>query len=474
VSTFSGLNTAFTSLTAARQGINLAGQNIANVNTEGYTRQRLETSASSPAARTGLFAQGSTPGQGVSVDGIARLGNAYLDARVRSTASSAGYTAVRAETLAALEDTLNEPGKNGLSAQLQKFWGAWQDLANQAGEAAPTNALLQEAKALTTQVARGYAGTESLWSRTRAEANGMVDELNSAASQVADLNTRIRSSLSAGASVNELLDQRSTLTSTIASLAGGSVRENSDGTLDVLLGGNAIVSADIFRPVQLTGAREMSDVGASPVQLQWAHRPGAVLALDGGEIAGSFSLLSPADANGTGGAIAEAAASFDAFASKLMDAVNTVHRTGVSVDGSAGLDFFQLAAGLSPAAALMVVPSSAAGIATGKPGSGPYDGDIADAISQVSNSAGSPDDVWNTFVITLGAAARAELQQGVLAESAAVSAKNNQLSSSAVSLDEENINLLSHQHAYQAAARVMTAIDEMLNVLINRTGLVGR
>lgn len=474
MSTFSGLNTAFTGLTAARQGINLAGQNIANVNTEGYTRQRLETSASSPAARTGLFAQGPTPGQGVSVDAIARLDNAYLDARVRSTASSAGYTAVRAETMVALEDTLNEPGKNGLSAQLQKFWGAWQDLANQAGEAAPTNALLQEAQALTTQVARGYAGTESLWSRTRSEANGMVDELNAAAAQVADLNARIRSSLSAGASVNELLDQRSALTSTIASLAGGSVRENSDGTLDVLLGGNPIVSAETFRPVQLTGANAMSDAGASPVRLEWAHRPGATLTLEGGEIAGSLSLLRPADENGTGGAIAEAAASFDSFAIKLMDAVNTVHRTGTSVDGSTGLDFFKLAAGLPPAAALTVVPTSAAGIASGKPGSGPYDGSTADAISQISSSPGSPDDVWNTFVITLGAAARAELQQGVLAESAAISSKNNQLSSSAVSLDEENISLLSHQHAYQAAARVMTAIDEMLDVLINRTGLVGR
>lgn len=302
----------------------------------------------------------------------------------------------------------------------------------------------------------------------------MVDELNSAASQVADLNARIRSSLSAGASVNELLDQRGALTSTIASLAGGSIRENSDGTLDVLLGGNAIVSAEIFRPVQLTGASKMSDAASSPVLLEWTHRPGALLALEGGEIAGSISLLSPADANGTGGAIAEAAASFDAFAIKLMDAVNTVHRTGVSVDGSTGLDFFQLAAGLPPAAALTVVPTGTAGIASGKPGSGPYDGGTADAISQISSSQGSPDDAWNTFVITLGAAARAEMQQGVLAESAAISAKNNQLSSSAVSLDEENISLLSHQHAYQAAARVMTAVDEMLDVLINRTGLVGR
>ncbi len=474
MSTFSGLNTAYTGLSAARQGMNVAAQNIANVNTDGYTRQRLETSAIGPIARTGLFSQGASPGQGVAVDAIARLGNLYLDTRVRSTAASAGYTAIRAETVSALEDTLNEPGPQGLSAQLQKFWGAWQDLANQAGEAAPTNALLQESQALASQLARGYAGTENLWSRTRSEASGMVDELNTAAHQVADLNGRIRTTLAAGGSVNELLDQRTTLTTSIASWAGGTVRENSDGTVDVLIGGNAIVSADTFRPVQLTGANRMSDVTTSRVQLEWAHRPGAPVALDGGEIAGAVSVLAAANPTGTGGAIAEAAASYDTFAVKLAQDVNAIHQTGFSVNGSTGLDYFAFSPGMPAAAGLTIIPTTADGIATGAPGAGPYDGTIADAISQISNAQNSPDDAWNTFVITLGANARAELQQGLLAESASISAKETQLSGSAVSLDEENINLLSYQHAYQAAARVMTAVDEMLNTLINRTGIVGR
>lgn len=473
MSTFSGLNTAYTGLSAARQALNVAGQNVANVGTEGYTRQRLETSATGPVGRTGLFASGPTAGQGVSVESIARLGNVYLDGRARAGVAAAGYTGVRAEVLTSLEDVLNEPGKNGLSTQLQRFWGAWQDVANQPGAAAPTNAVLQEASALASQLGRGYTEVDELWSRTRSEVTGMVGKLNAAASQVADLNIRIRTTLSAGGSVNELLDQRSLIAGEIAALAGGSVRENPDGTVDVFVGGNSLVSADRYRTVQIAGANRMEEATTNRVQLEWTHRPGSAVGLESGEMAGSLSLLAPAS-GGTGGAIAEAAASYNAFAENLSAAVNAVHREGSSVDGSTGLDFFAFAAGLAPAAGLRVVPTDAAGIASGRPGAGSFDGSNADAMSQISTVPDSPDDMWSTFVIQLGSAARTELQRGVLAEAAANAAKDDQLSQSAVSLDEENVNLLSNQHAYQAAARVMTAVDEMLDVLINRTGLVGR
>jgi flagellar hook-associated protein 1 FlgK len=256
-------------------------------------------------------------------------------------------------------------------------------------------------------------------------------------------------------------------------MAGGTVRDNADGTVDVFIGGNSLVSGDRSRSVQIAGATRMEESGVSRVQLEWTHRPGSAVGLESGEMAGSLSLLAPAS-GGSGGAIAEAAASYNAFAEKLSSAVNTVHQAGSTAAGATGLDFFTFAPGLAPAAGLRVVPTDASGLATGKVGAGPFDGSNADAISQISAGADSPDDAWNTFVIQLGSAARTELQRGVLAEAAANTAKDAQLSQAAVSLDEENVSLLSNQHAYQAAARVMTAVDEMLNVLINRTGLVGR
>ena len=121
MSTFSGLNTAYTGLVAAKAGLDVVGQNLVNANTQGYTRQRVSTSGVPALNATGLFTGGVRPGQGVSVDGIQRLDDAAIDARVRSTTALSGYTNARADALASLEASLNEPGTNGLSAQLQRF-----------------------------------------------------------------------------------------------------------------------------------------------------------------------------------------------------------------------------------------------------------------------------------------------------------------------------------------------------------------
>src|SRR3954470_15749562 len=115
MSTFSGLNTAYTGLVAAKSGLDVVGQNIANAGTAGYTRQRVVTSGVPALNNAGLFSGGVRPGQGVSVDGVQRLGDAGLDARVRTTTALSGYSGTRAGALATLEASLNEPGTNGLS-----------------------------------------------------------------------------------------------------------------------------------------------------------------------------------------------------------------------------------------------------------------------------------------------------------------------------------------------------------------------
>lgn len=254
MSTFSGLNTAYSGLVAARAGLDAVGQNIANANTSGYTRQRVTTSAIGPLAQTGLFSGGARPGQGVSVDGIARLGDGFLDAQVRASAAVSGYWSARADGMSDLESTLHEPGANGLSAQLQGFWAGWQDVSNHTGEPASAGVLLQQAGALGSQIAQGYQDVDTQWSQIRGKADQMTSDLNAAASRVADLNGRIRSTLAAGGSVNELLDQRSALTARVANLVGGTVRELGDGTAEVLVGGNAIVSGDTSRPLKVVGA----------------------------------------------------------------------------------------------------------------------------------------------------------------------------------------------------------------------------
>lgn len=472
-STFGGLNTAYTGLVAARSGLDVTGQNIANVNTEGYTRQRVTTSSIESPARAGLFSAGVVAGQGVSVDAIARLGDQVVDGQVRSAAATAGYQSTRASVIATLEASLGEPSTTGIASQLTAFWSAWGDVANNPAEPGPAAVLIGQATSLAASLSAGHRAVDEQWSGLRTQADGLAAELNSAASQVADLNARIRTNTQLGVSSNELIDARSVLTERIAAIAGGTVREVGDGTVDVLVGGNALVSGTSSRTVAVTGGYSMATAGAG-VSVEWADRPGQSVALTGGSLAGAVSLLQPAAAGGTGGVLTEAAASYDALATQLATQVNAVHRTGVTADGTSDHDFFALTPGVSAARGLTVLPTGAATIASGNGTGGAHDSTVALAIERLGTGTGSPDRAWSAIVAGIGATSKSESQQATLTDLAATSAKNRQLSGSGVSLDEENVNLLSYQHAYQGAARVMTAIDEMLDTLINGMGRVGR
>lgn len=475
MSTFSGLNTAYTALTAARRGLDVVGQNIANATTAGYTRQRVTTSSIGAVAQVGPLSATLQVGQGVSVDGIARLGNIFLDTRVRDSAATSGYWAVRANTMSSLEVSLQEPGENGLSAQLQQFWAGWQDLANRPGESAPAGILLEKAGVLTSQIASGYQAVDTQWTQLRSELRGMATELNDAASQVAALNGQIRAATANGSSVNELLDHRNLLTTTIAALSGATVRHLDDGTAEVLVAGNAIVSGDTFRPIAVLGSAHLAGAATDPVRLEWAHRPGSPVALDAGEMAGAISMLAPT-AGGTGGALAEAADQYNQFATYLATTVNSVHSTGYTTSGTQADNFFEIdtTVGVPAALGLSILPTTVDDLATASLNGGALDGSNADAIAALGTGKDSPDNQWSSFVTRTGMATRSDMQQAVLGELAATAAVSNQLSNASVDLDEENINMLSHQVAYQGAARMITAIDEMLDTLINRTGIVGR
>src|SRR5690606_40375334 len=116
---------------------------------------------------------------------------------------------------------------------------------------------------------------------------------------------------------------------------------------------------------------------ADPVQVEWAHRPGPPAGVGDGE---HVSLLAPAQPAGTGGVLAEAAATYDALAADLAAAVNAVHTTGTTTSGAPAGDVFGFPPGVSAAAGLRVVVT-AGGPATAAPGAGPLDGSVADATA---------------------------------------------------------------------------------------------
>jgi flagellar hook-associated protein 1 FlgK len=472
-STFGLLSTASTGLTAARAGMDVVGQNIANVNTSGYTRQRVETS-SVGALANGLLSTGFSVGAGVRVDGISRLGSELLENRVRTTSATSGFWAVQAQALSTLESSYDEPAGQGISAQLDGFWKSWAQLSNDPSKATSASVVLQSARQLTTSIAQGYRDVLDQWSGQRVATSADVDAVNQLAGQVAQLNDQVRITLASGSSANELLDQRAVLTTRLAELAGTSVRNHPDGTVDVVLDGNSLVAGGNARTVRLVGATELSGTATTPLAVEFTDRPGIAIQLDGGRIAGGLAVLAPTAGTGVGGTLAVAAQRYDDLATKLASAVNAIHSTGSTTGGATGLNFFSLTAGLPAALGLTVVPADASGIAAGASGAGAYDGSIADAIAQLAADENGPDGFWTAVVVSTGIAAGVAQTQAQLSAGAVTTARTAQAAETSVDLDEETTQLMTYQRAYQGAARMVSAIDEMLDTLINRTGLVGR
>lgn len=471
MSSFAILNTARQGLNAAQAGIDVTGQNVANLNTTGYTRQRVQQSSVAPVSEMGMarFSQPVHNGQGVRIDGVARLGNLFLESRVRQTASSEGYSTVRAAAFTAVEDVHGEPSATGLSATLQAFWSGWQEVANSPGKEPQARVVIEQASALVDRLSSGRAQVASQWQQSRTGAEALVAEVNTIADKVAALNAQIRDQGGQGGSINELVDHRNELTTSLALISGAQASTNPDGTVNVLLGGNLLVDGTTANEVRLTGSQSMDGVAGNPVKLEWAHRAGASVALEGGELAGHLSTLAPAS---SGGVFAQAAAGYDALATAIVTQVNALHATGLTPSGTPGGDFFVLEAGKPPASGIKVAVTDPGQVAVGA-GGGALDGSVADKISRLGVATDGPDSVWSTHVAQLAVKSSSSTYDAKLATIASTAAFTDLMSHSAVSLDEETVNLVQYQHAYQGAARVLTAVDEMLDQLINRTGRVG-
>jgi flagellar hook-associated protein 1 len=472
MSTFAGLSTALSSLIAQRQSLNVTGQNIANANTAGYTRQRADLASVQALTAPSMFSAGLTAGNGVRLSGIARLGDMFLDARVRAETGSASFAQAQAGSLGRLQSTIAEPTGTGLAAGLQGYWAAWQDVSNRPDDAAARKVLLGSAEQVVTQLAAGYRAVEAQWTQQRTEVQTLTTDVNSLAGQVAHLNDQIRAILVSGGSANELMDQRDLHVTTLAGLVGATARHREDGTLDVMVGGNALVRGVHAHEVAAHGSFTMSGgtTGGDRVRLVWAST-GTDLVPDGGRLASHLADLAPS------GMLADAAATWNGIATSLADSVNTLHLTGAGLDGATGRAFFSFEAGppAPPAAVgLRVAVTDPAHVAAAVPGQGTFDGSLADAISQRSTAADGPDVRWKSFVVDLGVRTRAAEQRAAITENARATAANLQLAQTSVDLDEETVTMLATQRAYEGAARVLTAIDEMLDVLINRTGVVGR
>ena len=496
-STFSGISTALSSLIAQRTALDVTGQNIANANTAGYTRQRADLGAVSGAQAPSMFSVGTGIGNGVQVTGISRANDPFLDAKLRSQTSDAAYLAARADAYSTLESGLGEPGDDGLSSQLQTFWSAWHDVANAPDKGATQSVLLDQARQLVDSIHTQYQGIATQWSNARTTTSSLVDQTNALASSVADLNARILDITNNGGAANELADQRDQALTQLAGLVGATTQARQDGQVDVYVGGNALVFGSSSHALALTGAQVFSQAAGyatdgtpttpQDVHLEWADSPGQRVVPTGGTVAGQLRVLAPpaTDGSGTGGVLTEAARRLDQVATTLATDVNTLHSGATTVSGATGGAFFTPldpsdptfsgGTALGPAALrISVALTTADQVAVAAPGAGAYDASVGQQIAALGSSTTGADAVWSQAVVEIGDRSAAATSRSSVAESARASAEQDQLGNASVDTDQETVGMISTQRSYQAAARVLTTLDDMLDTLINKTGLVGR
>src|SRR5580692_982146 len=212
IPTLQGLQTALSGLIAEQTALDTTGNNIANANTEGYSRETalMEPNPAIPipaiSARTG---EGAQLGAGVTVETIIRIRNSYLDAQYRTQNSALSAATTDAEELEQAQSAFNEPSSAGIASQLSKFWSAWNELADAPTSEAAKEAVVAAGKQLATSLNELSAQLSTISSQATEQYEALTapsGEVANLATQVAQLNGQIKLSEEAGQPPDDMLD----------------------------------------------------------------------------------------------------------------------------------------------------------------------------------------------------------------------------------------------------------------------------
>jgi flagellar hook-associated protein 1 len=473
MTTFSGLSTALSALYAQRRALDITGQNIANANTPGYSRQRAEMSSLDNMRVPAMYSVGGDSPSGVEVSSVSRLHDEFLDSRSRAERGLNQYLLGQRDTYDRIEQVINEPSDTGVQSQMADLWSAWGDLANRPSDLSARNVVLQRASAVADSLAAAHGSLTSLWSASREQLQARVDEVNTTAATIADYNRRIAGGSGSGTPTNELQDSRDELVRHLAELTGATGRPRDDGQMDVYISGSPLVSGVDARQLKVVGPTDMAGLidpsdptGKTkiPVALQWTDSTN-MAAVTSGSITSSLESL-----NST---IPDTADGYDNVAVQLASALNTQHAKGFDLNGTAGGPFFTgtTATTLKVAitkpeelAASSVAPTTDP--VTGNPVPN-LSGGNADLLADIATKPNGPDSVYRGFVTQTGILAQTVNRRADIQQTATNNAEATRESATGVSLDEEMTNMIQYQRAYEAAAKVIGTIDTTLDSLIN-------
>jgi len=329
MSTFSGIELGKKGLVTHQAAIHVTGHNVANAETEGYSRQKVTLEVFDPLYIPGLTRE-NTPGQigqGVAVEKILRARDMLLEDRILSEKNGLFYWKSLSDWIYQVELIHNEPSDKSIMNTLDKFWAAWQDLANNPEEIGSREAVREYGWALARHINYNYQALKSLRDNIERAVQMRVEEINDIAKQIAKLNEQILRVEATGDNPNDLWDKRDLLVEKLSGYVDIHIGRSDQDEFMVYIGGKHLVQGKHFEQLMLI--RNPYNEGYSDIH--WAV-DGSPLKLLSGELkahldARDVELKYQID-------------SLDRFAASLMDLVNSVHRKGFGLNLRTDLDFF--------------------------------------------------------------------------------------------------------------------------------------
>lgn len=525
--TFFGLDIARKGLQTQQRALDVTGHNIANANTPGFTRQTAVIGTTTPWTVPSMNKphQAGQVGTGSQVQEIRRIRDQFIDLQVRNESKGLGYWNQRADTLQKLEVIVNEPSDSGLRTVMDRYWESLQELHRNPESDAVRATVQQRGIALVENFTHIDRQLQELQEDTNDKMRVTVDQINSIAQQISNLNDQIVK-IEVGKEVgikenaNDLRDRRDLLVDELSLLADIRYIEDQDGSIRVMVGSKALVSGNRTSSLEVHSITEhsqynsLSDYDQYRLQgmsfVKW--QDGSDLHIASGELKGLIESVGYIQGGEAKGIIPDMLMEIDHLANSIVTAVNEVHQDGYGLDGNNGRLFFTQvkdgAGNLIPIKARDMavhqdILNDTNNIAAGKLDDNgdfyPGDGTNALALAQLKHAlkvvtdrnymenkydgapVPDPDDYTATFddffrgiVGRLGINTQESERMAINQEMLVAQQMNRREILSGVSLDEEMTNMIMFQHAYNASARVITTMDDMLETLINRVGLVGR
>ncbi|MDJ0761591.1 MAG: flagellar hook-associated protein FlgK [Myxococcota bacterium] len=461
ISLFGTLHTAREGMAAQQAGIHITGQNTANVNTEGYSRRRLML-ASRPGPPYG--------GAGVSILGFKRYSDTFANDRLIEEEVLGGNSKQRSDILTHVSELFNDLEDTGMGSSLDALFGAFRLLESNPADPTAREEVLARAYELASTFNRISNGIEAVRANSDNLLKATVTDINTYTEEIARLNQQILLAQVTNQDTADVLDKRDQLIRELSKLANISVITNDENQVTVFLEGG--------RPL-------VEDANQSLLQVTDSGGPGAARVMYIMP-SGVSSDITTALSGGALGGIIEVRdtllpgyqSDLDQLAYDIATGINTQHMAGVGLDGVGGRRLFGDLTTSTNAASLIAVDAAVTGntdaIAaaldpTLLPGDNRNalalaalaDQDLATGATQTFNEA------YVTIVGSVGVETRRANDEAAMRQTSISHIEAIRDSQSGVSLDEEMNNLIQYQRAYQASARVLNAVNEVLQALIS-------